>query len=73
MSKANSQKIEGRSIFIIETTAAGVKVQTGFLANDGQVHAMPAVFPTLQYALQQIDELKAHVINHFTEASVVSI
>ena len=60
MSKDN-QTIEGRSIFIIETTAAGIKVQTGFLSNDGEVHAIPAVFPTVQYALQQIDELKAHV------------
>jgi hypothetical protein len=32
---------------------------------------MPAVFPTLQYALQQIDELRAHIINHFENAAQI--
>jgi hypothetical protein len=32
---------------------------------------MPAVFPSLQYALQQIDELRGHIINHFENAAQV--
>ncbi len=68
-----NQSIQGQSIFLIETVAAGVAVQTGFLATDGAVHMMPAVFPSLQYALQQIDELRGHVINHFENAAQVGL
>ncbi len=63
--------IQGRSIFLIETVAAGVAVQTALLTEDNNVHSMPAVFPSLQYALQQIDELRAHIINHFENAAQV--
>lgn len=63
--------IQGRSIFLIETVAAGVAVQTALLTEDNNIHSMPAVFPTLQYALQQIDELRAHIINHFENAAQI--
>jgi hypothetical protein len=66
-----NQTIQGRSIFIIETVAAGVGVQTALLTEDNNIHSMPAVFPTLQYALQQIDELRAHIINHFENAAQI--
>jgi hypothetical protein len=66
-----NQTIQGRSIFIIETVAAGVAVQTALLTEDNNVHSMPAVFPSLQYALQQIDELRGHIINHFENAAQV--
>ena len=64
----HSEQIQGRSIFIVETTPSGIQVKTGFLAEDGRVLELPAVFPTQEYALSQIDELRKIVIQHFTQA-----
>ena len=63
-----SEQIQGRSIFIVETTPSGVQVKTGFLAEDGRVLELPAIFPTQEYALSQIDELRKIVIQHFAQA-----
>jgi hypothetical protein len=63
-----SEQIQGRSIFIVETTLNGIQVKTGFLAEDGRVLELPAIFPTQEYALSQIDELRKIVIQHFTQA-----
>lgn len=68
-----NQTLQGNCVFIIETVAAGVAVQTALLTEDKNIHVMPAVFPTLQYALQQIDELRAHIINHFENAAQVGL
>ena len=65
------EQISGRSIFMVETTAGGITVQTGFLAEDGRVIQMPAIFPTQEYALSQVDELRKIVIAHFTQAAQV--
>jgi len=65
------EQISGRSIFIVETTAGGIQVQTGFLAEDGRVMQLPAIFPTQEYALTQIDELRHIVIQHFAQAAQV--
>ena len=65
------EQISGRSIFIVETTAGGIQVQTGFLAEDGRVLQLPAIFPTQEYALTQIDELRNVVIQHFAQAAQV--
>ena len=46
----------------------GVAVQTAFLADDGRLLQMPAVFPNLEYALQQVDEMRQMVINQFSVA-----
>ncbi len=62
------EQIQGRSIFIVETTASGIQVKTGFLAEDGRVLELPAIFPTQEYALSQIDELRKIVIQHFAQA-----
>ncbi|APB98958.1 hypothetical protein [Polynucleobacter asymbioticus] len=62
------EQIQGRSIFIVETTPSGVQVKTGFLADDGRVLELPAIFPTQEYALSQIDELRKIVIQHFAQA-----
>jgi len=43
-------------------------VKTGFLAEDGRVLELPAIFPTQEYALSQIDELRKIVIQHFAQA-----
>ena len=66
-----SEQISGRSIFIVETTASGIQVQTGFLAEDGRVMQLPAIFPTQECALAQIDELRHVVIQHFAQAAQV--
>jgi hypothetical protein len=63
--------LQGNCVFLIETVAAGIAVQTALLTEDKNIHIMPAVFPTLQYALQQIDELRTHIINHFSNAAQI--
>ncbi len=63
--------LQGNCVFLIETVAAGIAVQTALLTEDKKIHVMPAVFPTLQYALQQIDELRSHIINHFANAAQI--
>ncbi len=68
---AQPEQIQGRSIFMVETTGGSVTVQTGFLAEDGKVIQMPAIFPTQEYALSQVDELRKIVIAHFTQAAQV--
>lgn len=65
---AQAEQISGRSVFVVETTAGGVTVKTGFLAEDGRVIQMPGIFPTQEYALSQIDELRNVVIAHFAQA-----
>jgi hypothetical protein len=62
------EQIQGRSIFIVETIASGIQVKTGFLAEDGRVLELPGIFPTQEYALSQIDELRKIVIQHFAQA-----
>lgn len=68
---ANADNIKGRSVFSIETTAAGVVVRTAFLTEDERVLEMPAVFPDMVYALNVIDELKRQVTQHFSQAAQV--
>ena len=63
-----TEQIQGRSIFIVETTQSGIQVKTGFLTEDGRVLELPAIFPTQEYALSQIDELRKIVIQHFALA-----
>lgn len=65
------QSIKGRAVFATEITASGVAVSTAFLAEDGRVFALPAVFPDLQYALSQIDELRQMVMNQFSQMAQV--
>lgn len=65
---SQAEQIQGRSIFIVETTPSGIQVKTGFLAEDSRVLELPAIFPTQEYALSQIDELRKIVIQHFTQA-----
>ncbi len=64
-------QFQGRGAFIVETTAAGVAVVSTVITEDGRALAMPAIFPNLSYALSQIDELRAAVINHFDQAAQV--
>ena len=63
--------VSGRSVFLVETVAAGVSVRTVFLTADQKLLEMPAVFPDLGYALDQIDDLRRIVIQHFSQAAQV--
>ena len=62
-----SQPITGRGVFAVRTLGAVVSVEAAFLAEDGNVLRLPAVFPNRQYAIEQIDELRALVNRHFDE------
>lgn len=65
------ENISGRGVFVIETVPVGVAVRTAFLAEDGRLLDMPAVFPDMIYAMAQIDELRQHVARRFAEAAQV--
>ena len=65
------QAVKGRSVFIVEATPAGVAVQTALLTEQNQLIPMPAVFPDVQYAFEQIDELKRLVSQKFSQAAAV--
>lgn len=67
----STDTFKGRSVFLVETTAAGIAVQTALLTNDSQLLRAPAVFPDIEYAFAQIDELKRLVSRHFSEAARV--
>jgi len=64
-----NQQVSGRSVFIVNTTPAGISVQTALLTDEQNLLNMPAVFPDVDYALAQIDELRRLVSQHFSEAA----
>jgi len=66
---SEEQQIRGRSAFNVELTPAGVVVNTVFVAEDESVRPLPAVFPNLEYALNQIDTLRGMVIQQFASAA----
>jgi hypothetical protein len=68
-----SQPITGRGVFAVRTLGAAVSVEAAFLAEDGNVLRLPAVFPNRQYAIEQIDELRALVNRHFDELDQGSV
>ena len=63
------EQVKGRSVFVVETTPAGIAVQTALLTDGDKLIPMPAIFPDVQYAFDQIDELKRLVSQHFSEAA----
>lgn len=68
-----AQNITGRAVFAVDTSAAGIVVSTAFLTEQGQVIDMPAVFPDLTYALNQIDHLRQIVLDRFSQAAQVGV
>ena len=68
---AADSPLRGRSVFMVETVAAGVAVRPAFLTDDGRLLDLPAVFPDLNYAMAQIEELKQLVSTHFSQAAQV--
>ncbi|SNC59301.1 hypothetical protein [Polynucleobacter victoriensis] len=67
-----NEQFTGRSVFSVEITPEGVMVKTKFLTEDGRVLDMPAIFPSPDYALAQIDELRLLVSQKFSEAVKLS-
>lgn len=73
VAQKNGSEISGRSVFAVDTSAVGIVVQTLFLAEDGRMLEVPAVFPNLGYALDQIDQLRRLVIERFEQAAQVGV
>lgn len=65
--------VNGRAVFAIDMSGAGLVVRTALLTEQNQVIEMPAVFPDLQYALAQIDSLRSLVIERFAQAAQIGI
>lgn len=63
--------LTGRSVFLVETVAAGVAVRPVFLTEDQRLLDMPAVFPDMAYAMAQIEDLRRVVAQHFAQAAQV--
>lgn len=66
---SSEQVIKGRSVFLVETTPAGIAVQTALLTEDGKLLSAPAIFPDVEYAFTQVDELKRLISAHFSQAA----
>ena len=66
---SEEQQVRGRSAFNVELTPAGVVVNTVFVGEDESVRPLPAVFPNLEYALNQIDSLRTMVVQQFAQAA----
>lgn len=60
------QPLLGRAVFAVNRVEHGVAVHTAFLVEDGRLLQAPAVFPNMDYALAQIDEMRQMVINQFS-------
>lgn len=58
----------GRSVFSVEINSQGVLIKTLFLGNDGALKDYPAIFPSPDYAFEQIDALRKLVSEKFSEA-----
>jgi hypothetical protein len=65
------QVVKGRSVFLVETTPAGIAVQTALLTEDGKLLSAPAIFPDVEYAFTQVDELKRLISAHFSQAALL--
>lgn len=59
--------VTGRGVFAVRTLGNAVAVESAFLDEAGNVLRLPAVFPSRQYALEQIDELRNIVNAHFDD------
>lgn len=63
--------LRGRSVFMVQTTSAGVTVRTAWLSEDKTLRDMVAVFPDVNDAVTLIDDLKRQVLKHFSQAAQV--
>jgi hypothetical protein len=69
--RINKSKFLDAVFLWLKLLLGGITVQTGFLAEDGRVIQLPAIFPTQEYALSQVDELRKVLIAHFAQAAQV--
>ena len=67
--ESSEQVIKGRSVFLVETTPAGIAVQTALLTEEGKLLNAPAIFPDVEYAFTQVDELKRLISAHCSQAA----
>lgn len=65
--------LRGRSVFVVQTTNAGVVVRSAWLSEDKKLQEMPAVFPNVDYAVNVLDDLKRQVLKHFDRAAQVGV
>ena len=65
--------VTGRGVFAVRTLGSAVSVEAAFLAEDGNVLRLPAVFPNREYALAQVDELRQIVNQHFDELDALAV
>ena len=56
-----------RSVFGVRVMGGSVVVETLLLRADGQLQQMPVVFPSREYALEQIQQLGQIVLQHFDQ------
>ena len=68
---SSEKTIQGKSVFIVETTAAGIAIQTALMTENGQLLQMPAIFNDIEYAFAQVDELRHLIAQHFSKAAQV--
>ena len=64
--------VSGRGVFAVRTLGTAVSVESAFLEETGNVLRLPAVFPNREYALQQIDELRLLLNQHFDAIELAS-
>lgn len=64
--------VTGRSVFAVRTLGNAVSVESVFIEEGGNVLRLPAVFPNHQYAMEQIDELRKIVIQHFEQMNEIN-
>ena len=64
--------VTGRGVFAVRTLGGAVSVEAAFLAEDGNVLRLPAVFPNREYALAQVDELRQIVNQHFDQLDALA-
>lgn len=73
LSAGKTKTLRGRSVFLVQTTTAGVTVRTAWLSEDKKLMEMPAVFPDVDYALNLLDDLRTQVLKHFSKAAQVGV
>ena len=66
----DQQPVSGRAVFAVSRVDLGGRGIIKKKAEDGRLLQMPAVFPNLEYALQQVDEMRQMVINQFATSAV---
>jgi hypothetical protein len=71
---SEQETIKGQSAFHVELSPVGVVVRTVFVGEDAELRAAPAaVFPNLDVAIHQLDELKRLVLAQFGQAAFIGM